>query len=228
MLVKKKTCFIVILTLFLASCSLFRHPEGPGKEKIPLGSKLAVFGFEPALLNGQQSKAMRDPITGSVFMAEPVSKVVAQELTIKLYYLVSQRGGYSLIPPMEVNNSRFRVEHSTSDLSERPLDFCVRAGKALGADVVVLGYLYRWRERKGEPYGVRQAASVAFSLSLVSVRERRVLWSGRYDKTQRSLTENLLDLITFLRGKGKWMSAEELGLVGLKRTVKEMPLPQVE
>jgi len=51
-----------------------------------------------------------------------------------------------------------------------------------------------------------------------------VLWSGRFDKTQRSLSENLLDMRTFFRGKGKWMSARELASLGLEIIIRDMPL----
>ncbi len=226
--VKKNLAFTACLTfLFLiSSCSFFRQPARYQRPQGQPGDRLAVAGFEPAILAGQGSKTVRDPINGSVFMAEPVSDANARDLTDNLYRLLLERDDYSLIPPTKVGTAAMSLEMSNPKLIERPKEFYAKVGKQLGADLLVVGYLYRWRERKGEAYGVRRAASVAFSLSLVSIPDGAVLWGGKFDKTQRSLAENLLDLITFLKGKGRWMSARELALMGLERVVKEIPSPR--
>ncbi|MEJ2025227.1 MAG: hypothetical protein P8Y00_09485 [Deltaproteobacteria bacterium] len=70
---------------------------------------------------------------------------------------------------------------------------------------------------------MNRAASVAFSLHLLRVADARIVWNGNFDKTQRSLSENLLDLKTFLGGGGRWMSARELGFLGLKQLLANMP-----
>lgn len=216
----KKTSCILIIVLLLGSCSLFHEPKRAAKKGISPGSRIAVLGFHVALPLNQSPVPMRDPITGSVFIAEPTPKAKAAKLTDTLYKLLSLKSYYTLISQTKVFEKAFDL----SPDADRFLQDCIEVGKSLGADLVIVGYLYRWRERKGESYGVKQAASVAFSLSLVSVSDRQVLWSGKFDKTQRSLAENLLDFMTFLRGKGKWMSAEELARVGLERVLKEIPL----
>ena len=215
----------LVFSLLVSSCNLFRRGTQYQKGEPQLGSRLAVAGFHPALLSHQGPKTMRDPINGSVFMAEPTSETSARELTDNLYRLLSHRGDYTLIAPGKVDSAAMDLEISNPGLVEKPKQFYVEVGRRLGSDLVVAGYIYRWRERKGEAYGVKRAASVAFSLSLIAVKDGTVVWSGRFDKTQRSLTENLLDLITFLRGKGRWMSAKELALIGLEKVVKEIPSP---
>jgi len=222
--VKKIGLTILLVTIFLGySCSLF-HPSSTHR-KLPGATpgKLAVVGFEVGLTASDKAKAVRDPISGSVFMAEPVRDAQAQELSRALYELLSLRSEYVLIPLAKVRDMEMNLEVSRPGLLQSPKDFYIRVGQELGADWVLVGYLYRWRERKGEAYGVKRAASVAFSLSLISVKDKTVAWSDKFDKTQRSLAENLLDLITFLRGKGRWMSAKELALMGLEKLVKEIP-----
>ena len=41
------------------------------------------------------------------------------------------------------------------------------------------------------------------------------MWKGKYDETQKSLSENLLDASKFFKGGGKWVTAENLAEMGL-------------
>ena len=46
---------------------------------------------------------------------------------------------------------------------------------------------------------------------------------ARYDKTQMSLSENVLDFQTFLKARGRWMSADELAEIGISEFVETFP-----
>ena len=75
----------------------------------------------------------------------------------------------------------------------------------------------------GAGYGVEKPASVAFDLSLVKPSNGAILWRGNYDKTQRSLFENLFDMNTFIKSGGQWLTARELASIGLERLLAELP-----
>ena len=64
---------------------------------------------------------------------------------------------------------------------------------------------------------------MAFDLHLISPSDGVIFWRGRYDKTQQSLSENLFDAATFFRGGGRWMKAEDLAMIGLKKILADMP-----
>jgi hypothetical protein len=87
----------------------------------------------------------------------------------------------------------------------------------------VLGYLYRFRERKGESFAVEQPASVAFEIHLIRVEDGALVWRGAFDRTQGSLMEDLLQISSFYREKGRWVTAEELAAGGLKEVLKTFP-----
>jgi len=101
-------------------------------------------------------------------------------------------------------------------------------GMTLEADAVLVGEVYRWQDRVGTDYGIEKPASVAFDLSLVRSSDGGILWRSNYDKTQKSLMEDLLDLDTYIRSGGRWLTAEELADFGIKRLVSDMPLPRIE
>ena len=96
-------------------------------------------------------------------------------------------------------------------------------GKELGADGVVIGHLYRFRERKGTSYTVEQPASVAFDIHLLRVSDGELVWRGFFDKTQSSLMEDLSQIAAFFRGKGRWVTAEELAEEGLEQVLTTFP-----
>jgi hypothetical protein len=79
---------------------------------------------------------------------------------------------------------------------------------------VLVCFLYRFHERIGSRYAAEAPASVAFDLYLLRSVDGRVLWQGRFDETQRALSENLLDFNKFMKRKG-WISANDLALAGL-------------
>jgi len=96
-------------------------------------------------------------------------------------------------------------------------------GEKLGADGVVVGFVYRYRERKGYDFAVEKPASIFFEIQLISCRDGELLWRAVFDKTQTSLMENVLGIRYFLRDRGKWITARELALEGVEEIVSRFP-----
>ena len=70
--------------------------------------------------------------------------------------------------------------------------------------------------------GAKSPASVAFVVDLVDVRRGDVVWSARFDETQKSLSENIFAIgEVSQRGIG-WLSADQLMLEGVKKAVNEL------
>jgi hypothetical protein len=84
------------------------------------------------------------------------------------------------------------------------------------------GTVRRYRERKGTAYGADLPASVAFSLYLLDVASGETVWSASFDKTQQSLSENLLDAAGFFKHGAKWLTAEELTRWGAEDTAVKL------
>ena len=185
--------------------------------------KLVVVGFDAALSQGEQPDVVRDPISGTVFMAEPVPKDAVQRMSNSLFDIVAAEKGYEVIPPgyaRRVFSSIISSQRSTGLSSIKVLQ---EVGKSFAADAVLVGSIYRWREREGTDYAVNRPASVAFNLHLISTAEARILWKAKFDKTQQSLSENILDLATFRESGGRWITAEKLGILGLQKSLALLP-----
>lgn len=99
----------------------------------------------------------------------------------------------------------------------------VATGKKLGADAVLVGFIFRFRQRQGTGYAVDKPASVAFDLSIVRVSDGSVLWKNSFDETQQSLSQDLLNLGQYMKHGLSWYTAEELGKIGMTRLLQRFP-----
>jgi hypothetical protein len=97
-----------------------------------------------------------------------------------------------------------------------------RIGEMVYADAVITGRVQRYRERVGEEWGAKSPASVAFVLDLIDVRRGDIIWSARFDETQRPLSENILALGDITKRGVKWLSAEQLAAEGVRKAVSQL------
>jgi hypothetical protein len=100
----------------------------------------------------------------------------------------------------------------------------VEAGHAAGTELVMTGYIYRFRQRVGSRYAAVTPASVALSVHMVSAADGRDLWYGTVDDTQSALSEDLFKFKTFLKRKGTWVTAEQMAESELEALLEKLPL----
>lgn len=181
---------------------------------------IVVVGFSPVLSPGDDSTMVRGPLQGAVYMARPVSESTSERMTETLFSALEGKG-YELISPGPAQGVLASLLSSNPGLDGAQL--YQQVGKSLSADGVLVGYLYRWLERQGTDYAASTPASVAFDLFLLRTGDGAVVWRGKFDKTQQSFFENVLDLDTFLKSKGKWVRAEALAEMGLKDLIARFP-----
>jgi hypothetical protein len=208
-----------------SSCQLQQVPQ-EDKAVLPPLNKIVFIGFRPGLSPSQTPGLVRSPISGAVFSAEPVSEVIAEDLSGLLFEKLTKEIRLNWVSPREAATTFSQLASSNPTLTDR--DIYVQIGKALTAEVVLGGHVYRWREREGTNYAASRPASVAFDLYLMAVEDGGILWKTRFDKSQVSLSENVLDLKTFLKAKGRWMTADELAEIGLTDVVETFPKGEKE
>jgi hypothetical protein len=217
------TLAIAMVSLILGACATQSPGRDEGITRLLEVNKVVVVGFSVALAPGDSPDWAKDPITGAVFWAEPVPEGVAVEMTDILFDKMVEGYGYSLVSPGQARGAFSEILASDRGLKLDALAMAREIGRALGADGVLTGRIYRWQEREGTDYAVSRPASVAFNLVLVRPEDGAILWRGRFDKTQQSLSENLFDMSTFLHGGGRWMTARKLALMGLDETMARLP-----
>jgi len=92
-------------------------------------------------------------------------------------------------------------------------------------DAVLMGYLFRFRERVGKSYAIESPASVAFSLFLIDMDDGQIVWHSRYEETQEALFSNLLTLGKFIKRKARWVTARELASEALEDMLSTLEKP---
>jgi len=95
-------------------------------------------------------------------------------------------------------------------------------GQGVYADAVLTGRIQRYRERIGDEWGAKSPASVAFVLDLVDVRRGDIIWTARFDETQKSLSENIFALGDIGQRGVRWLSAEQLTQEGVKKSIAQL------
>src|SRR5215475_9132455 len=90
------------------------------------------------------------------------------------------------------------------------------------ADALIVGRIERYRERIGNELGVKSPASVAFVLDLIDVRRGDVIWSARFDETQKPLSENIFAIGDIGQRGIKWLTADQLMQDGVKKAVAQL------
>jgi hypothetical protein len=193
-------------------------PSDMGKMLIlPFNNMAAVYG---------ENKNTRCPICGKIFITGEVAEIADRMLTDHLFLLLKEREDIALVPTGQARGVWVGLLlESKRTLSEREL--LIKTGRALAVDTVMVGYLYRFQDRIGNQYSVDSPASVAFHIHLIRVSDGRLLWSGSFDETQRSLSENLFQLGTFIQRKARWITAKEMAISGLENIMKTLR-PKIE
>jgi hypothetical protein len=214
--------FFALLFLFVTGCGMKPAPV-PEKQGAYSKEALAVVGFRAALVEGDVPQIVRDPFSGAIFWAEPVPPEVVREMTTELFERLKSRGDRAFIPPGQALGAYSRLASEDLGMALLPAKMLQEIGKTLGADLVLAGFIFQWKERQGTDYAVSRPASVSFDLHLVRSKDGKVIWNGKFEKTQQPLSQNILDLKTFLEGKGRWMTASKLASLGLDRVLATMP-----
>lgn len=216
-------CFIVASLILLFSCQT-RPYQYRAKQPLPGDiESVAVVGFYAALSAQESPGVFQCPLCGAMFMAEPVPDNVAREMSFDLYECLQAFHRYALVSPSQ---AREVFSGFPSQTVARGVIRALQAtAKGFSTDAVLFGYVYRWRERAGTTYAVSSAASVALDLHLVSSEDGAILWKDSFTKTQLSLSENVLDISTFIRSGSKWLTARELARIGIEDMIKHLCQP---
>jgi TolB-like protein len=137
-------------------------------------------------------------------------------LAKQIYSAMASLPNWQIVAESEVKQVE-EIKPSTTDAARLR-----QIGEMVFADAVMVGRVQRFRERVGDDWGVKSPASVAFVLDLVDVRRGDVIWSARFDETQKALSENIFALGDIGQRGVRWLSAEQLAMDGVKKAVGQL------
>ena len=218
------SCIILglIICVFGNACKNIVGKKAAVPESLPVESLLVMPFKNMAAVYGE-NVSIRCPLDGNVYITGKIAEGAENTLTRHLIILINNMWDCRMIPPSNALGVVSELTHPNhKTLSEKEL--FVETGRILGADVVVTGHIYRFQERLGRKYSVEYPAAVIFDIHIIKVDSGRILWSGKFDETQKSLDKNFLNLRTFVKRKGRWVTALQMAAEGLEELCEEFPL----
>ena len=93
-----------------------------------------------------------------------------------------------------------------------------------GADALVTGTVYRFRNRDGEAMGSLNPSSVGFDVKIYRTADGKLVWAAVFDHTQVALGANALTAAQYPGGGTRWLTSEVLARWVALRLVREVSI----
>jgi len=184
--------------------------------------KIGVMPFFKGKQSPDKGESLNCPICDLYFRSENIKDGADRAITRYVQEVLERRYKDKVISLEEV--SRLYQEIPRDDTKDTPRSLAQKAGEALGTDLMIVGTVWRYRDRVRDPMGPERGASVAFDMYLIEVSSGRTVWKAKFDETQRPLTEDIRGAKVLIKKGAKWLSADELASYGVEEAFKKFPL----
>jgi len=125
---------------------------------------------------------------------------------------------------VELDQSRAAYAQIRIDAQQDTLRTVARkSGELLDADYILIGTVWRYRDRGAIDAIAGSPASVAFAVYLVRADSGELMWQQTYEGTQRPVTSNLFEARKRLKMGLAWLSVEELARHGMGEALAQFP-----
>jgi hypothetical protein len=185
------------------------------------GGRIAVMPFMKGKFGSTPRETIDAGISQLYFNPEKMTLDSDGILTGHVQKALRKQHGDKLIPLAEAMEAYGVISKDETRDTLRTL--AQKVGKALGANFIMAGTVWRFKERVGSAAGSEIPTSVAFGLYLIDVSNGGVLWREVFETSQSPLSENILDARAFFKKGAKWLTANELALYGVKEILKKHP-----
>jgi len=184
--------------------------------------KIGVMPFFKGRPSADTGETLICPICELSFKSENIKDGADRAITSYVQESLERRYRDKVIALGEV--SRVYQEIPRDDTRDTLRSLAQKIGEALGADFMIAGTVWRYRERIQESMGPGMGASVAFDMYLIEVSGGKTVWKKRFDETQRPLTEDIRGAKILVKKGARWLSADELARYRVEEVFKRFPL----
>jgi hypothetical protein len=226
----ESTVMTVVLGLLIFLLAAYGHTQELGQEqkqgqvkeeKIIALQKVAVLPFLLVKPDAPGQRMIKGLYGTYFFRTGDLPARAGSEVTTAFQRKLNALGRCELIP---LDQAQAAAEGMDPQAFQKdPIGTAAQIGRELGLDAVVIGGVYHYEQRQGSALGVQSPASAAFDAHLIQVADKKVVWSGRFDETQHSLSENLLTVGSFVKGGAQWVTVERWSEIGIERMLRTFP-----
>jgi hypothetical protein len=206
---------LVVLCPFLAACGLT-----PGNIQSKKSSDLEARNIRRiavlAPVSPPTAAPPKNPLLGTTSETRTERQDPGEVLIRLVYSAMVALPGWQIISESEVKDVSESIAQTNNMARLRKI------GELVYADAVLTGRMLRYRERVGGDIGVQSPASVAFTIELIDVQRGDVVWSTRFDETQKGLSENILSLGDIRERGLRWLTAEQLAQDGVRKIINQL------
>ena len=218
---------VICFSIILASPQQVRcAPQTKEIKAVPIRvDSIAVVPFfkgkDIEQINDPMNKTLSCPLVGLCFNEDSFKPGSEKKVERFVNELLAKKFQERLVPFEEVIRTYEGL--SIDPKKDTPRLVAQKLGRALRIEYVLVGAVWRYTDRIGENGTTKIPASVAFVLYLVQVETGDRLWKKAFDKTQKTLTENVLDAKGFFQQGARWLTADELARFGVKKILTDFP-----
>lgn len=216
----RKGLILLAACLLLASCQAQKQTVSERLARQWQPEKVVVLPFQVAQADGSEGP-VRSPLTGASFTPGPVTEGASSALDQSLENALPKIVGFTVVGYNQGGAVYERLRRENIALDQ--LEAAVETGKKLGADGVLVGFVYRFAQRVGGPLAADRPASAAFDLAMVRVSDGSVLWKNSFDETQQSFADNVLAARQYMERGLRWFTVQEWGDIGVHQLLERFP-----
>ena len=136
-----------------------------------------------------------------------------ESVSAALYAKASLMGGWQVVPQDDVEQAMQQLPPTNPGNLEQN---AIALGKKVNADGVIYGRVTRYRDLVGYELAASTPAAVAMTLYFLDEKSGQVVWTAKYAREQKSLSENFLDLPRFIEERGRWVRAYDIASEGVQ------------
>ena len=208
---------LAVIFLCVSACSFFAPATLQSKRSTDLDAR-KIRRIAVLLPNGMSPEIKSPAVYTSNPSSErkPSEEELSELLDRLVYSTMTSMPNWQIVSEREVRDVAQTVPPGSDNARLRKI------GEMVYADAVIVGRMQRYRERIGDQWGAKSPASVAFVLELIDVRRGDVIWTARFDETQKPLSENIFALGQIGERGIRWLSAEQLTQEGVRKAVGEL------
>ena len=207
--------FLVGILLCVSACSFFAPANLQTKRSADLEAR-SIKRIAVVLPNGRAPEQTAQATYTSTPEKGPSEQELAELLARIVYSTMASMPNWQIVSDREVREVTQSIPPGADVARLRKI------GEMVYADALIVGRVERYRERIGNEWGAKSPASVAFVLDLIDVRRGDVIWSARFDETQKPLSDNIFALGQVGQRGIRWLSADQLAQEGVRKAVDEL------
>lgn len=211
--------FLFMLSLALAAMACARKPQSTADVPRHLSQtyKISVAPFTQPLNAGQMLSGQLPEDQGKA----PPDALLALDADLRHALMAGTARQYSFLPAPHPHDD-LMVTHASGQ--PNALAQWLAYGRKHNAQYLLVPQVVDWHEREGSEAGVDRSASVRVEFFLLNVTAGQIAARSTFEEKQVGLVDNLLNVGSFIRRKGQWVTAQRLADDGIANAIKELQL----